>query len=397
MKTRLLLASASALALTWGATAQAENVGIGVLEPQAVLHVRGETADDNDVIFQNMDAYDGTADTENVLLIDEDDGQRVKTIALTDMLTDTTLENSDFSFNTTTNVLSITTNAKGRFHLPCELATGAIGRNLVLKLDRRTLPQGYKVTSENPRAIRITQGKMTKLHFATTRQREIQLDIDDCNFIIPSDAPIQDSALAVLNPVWEERLEQLIDLLEARPARLVISYTGGPSMTKRLIQTRVKQAQDAISTTWNAKQRPYRLRISTQVQRYFGQEAPPCEPAFLAGIIGLNIIEALPPNTRPLTHEALEKLFLEPGFTAVEAPDGRTYLLATKDAPGSSPRGRSDHVLPPGSRRIDDPVAFGLTSVPDGLIAYITPTGALRLIKPAGTAPSFVPVGVNPG
>ena len=108
MKTRLLLASASALALTWGMSAQAENVGIGVLEPQAVLHVRGETANDDDVIFQNMDPYDGTANNENVLLVDEGDGQRVKTIPLTELLSDTTLENSDFSFNTNTNVLSIT-------------------------------------------------------------------------------------------------------------------------------------------------------------------------------------------------------------------------------------------------------------------------------------------------
>ena len=108
MKMRLLLAGASALAITWANAAQAENVGIGVLEPQAVLHVSGELGNADDVIFQNMDGYDGAADNENVLLVDEDDGQRVKTIPLTTLLSDTTLSNSSFDFDAGTNILSIT-------------------------------------------------------------------------------------------------------------------------------------------------------------------------------------------------------------------------------------------------------------------------------------------------
>ena len=55
-----------------GATGRAENVGIGVLEPQAVLHVKGETGSNDDVIFQNMDAHDGTANSGNVLVVDGD-------------------------------------------------------------------------------------------------------------------------------------------------------------------------------------------------------------------------------------------------------------------------------------------------------------------------------------
>ena len=101
MKTKLLLAGASVLALTWSLTAQAENVGVGVLEPQAVLHVSGETGTANDVILENLNAYDGVDDTENVMLIDEDDGQRVKTVPITH------LTNANFSFDAATNQLSI--------------------------------------------------------------------------------------------------------------------------------------------------------------------------------------------------------------------------------------------------------------------------------------------------
>ncbi|MGB1161690.1 MAG: tail fiber domain-containing protein [Alphaproteobacteria bacterium] len=102
MKTKLLLAGASVLALTWSVSTQAENVGVGVLEPQAVLHVSGDVGNANDVILENLNAYDGVDDTENVLLIDEDDGQRVKTVPLT------SLTNSSFSFDGGTNILSIT-------------------------------------------------------------------------------------------------------------------------------------------------------------------------------------------------------------------------------------------------------------------------------------------------
>ena len=139
------------------------------------------------------------------------------------------------------------------------------------------------------------------------------------------------------------------------------------------------------------------MRSTTKVQRYIRTEAPACEPSFLHGIIGIGMIAALPPDTRPLTPDELEELHLEPGFTAVRAPDGRLFLLEAEGALGSSPTKRSDYALPPGSRRIDDPASFGLTSVPVGLVPYLTPAGSIRLIKPTGAQPSFAPATSNPG
>ncbi|MGB1155795.1 MAG: tail fiber domain-containing protein [Alphaproteobacteria bacterium] len=108
MKTKLLLASASALAMAIAGGAIAENIGVGVLEPQAVLHVKGDAANADDVIFENLDAFDGTANDESVLLTDGSDGSRVKTIPLTTVLADANDTNSAFAFDDATNVLSIT-------------------------------------------------------------------------------------------------------------------------------------------------------------------------------------------------------------------------------------------------------------------------------------------------
>ena len=64
------------------------------------------------------------------------------------------------------NGVLITTDAEGRYHVPCAaIPDAAIGSNFLLKLDPRTLPTGYQVTSENPRDVRVTRGKVTVLNF----------------------------------------------------------------------------------------------------------------------------------------------------------------------------------------------------------------------------------------
>ena len=111
MKMRFLLATTSVLVMAGAVPAGAEKIGIGVLDPQATLHVTGDSSSDSDVIIENLDAYDGTADNEGVLLIDTDDGHRMKTVPLTDPIgssTDTTVSNTGASFDGGTNVLTIT-------------------------------------------------------------------------------------------------------------------------------------------------------------------------------------------------------------------------------------------------------------------------------------------------
>ena len=45
-----------------------------------------------------------------------------------------------------------------------------IGSNFVLKLDPRTLPLGWDVTTDNPRSIRLTRGKFGELNFGVAPQ-----------------------------------------------------------------------------------------------------------------------------------------------------------------------------------------------------------------------------------
>jgi hypothetical protein len=52
--------------------------------------------------------------------------------------------------------------------------------------------------------------------------------------------------------------------------------------------------------------------------------------------------------------------------------------------------------LPEGSRRIDDPAAFGLGQIPEGYVPYLTQQGAVQLFKDTRGASTFAPAALNP-
>ena len=82
---RASLVALGGIGLALAASARSENVGIGVLAPQAVLHVRGDANGPNDVIFQNLNTHTGANDSALVMIVDNADGQRVKTRPLIDL------------------------------------------------------------------------------------------------------------------------------------------------------------------------------------------------------------------------------------------------------------------------------------------------------------------------
>jgi hypothetical protein len=60
----------------------------------------------------------------------------------------------------------ITTDEYGRYSIPCaSRRQSRIGSNFIVKLDTRTLPLGYRLTTENPRVVRLTASSLVKLNF----------------------------------------------------------------------------------------------------------------------------------------------------------------------------------------------------------------------------------------
>lgn len=62
--------------------------------------------------------------------------------------------------------LIIETDNNGRYHVPDAYGeTQSWGQNLILKLDRTSLPQGSSLTTENPRVIRFANTSLNKINF----------------------------------------------------------------------------------------------------------------------------------------------------------------------------------------------------------------------------------------
>jgi len=72
----------------------------------------------------------------------------------------------------------ITTDQFGRYHIPCAIIPHSErGSNFLLKADKRTLPLGYALTTENPRVVRATRGKFIKMNFGAAHRPTLRVDV----------------------------------------------------------------------------------------------------------------------------------------------------------------------------------------------------------------------------
>jgi uncharacterized repeat protein (TIGR01451 family) len=115
--------------------------------------------------------------------------------------------------------LLVTTDAEGRFHVACAaIPQMDRGSNFVMKLDDRTLPSGFRVTTENPRDVRVTRGKMVKLNFGATVHRVMRVELDGRAFAADKNE---------LLPEWQARLPDIVKSLQERPSVLRLAYRAG--------------------------------------------------------------------------------------------------------------------------------------------------------------------------
>lgn len=149
--------------------------------------------------------------------------------------------------------LLITSDDHGRFHVACaDLPDQTIGTNYILKLDPRSLPSGYRITTENPRVVRLTAGKASEFLFGASIGRVIRLDLSADAFEADQEH---------LKPEWFSRVGQLIALLDEEPSVLRISYSGERSS---LARKRLAAVRSLISSEWRNVGSRYRLEIETR-------------------------------------------------------------------------------------------------------------------------------------
>lgn len=147
--------------------------------------------------------------------------------------------------------LVITTDNFGRYSIPCAaIPDASIGSNFVLKLDDRSLPTGFSLTTENPEVARLTAGKMAEINFGASLGREIRLDLDNDAFVGTTDEPIA--------PLLDY-LPELVTLLAQERSYLRLGYLarGSDSMA----EPRLRAIEQLVHTLWNERSRSHPLVI----------------------------------------------------------------------------------------------------------------------------------------
>ena len=79
--------------------------------------------------------------------------------------------------------LQATTDKYGRYHITCAIVPNdSRGSNFVLKLDDRTLPSGYRMTTDQVQIQRATSGKALQVNFGASIHRVVSIDLLDAAF-----------------------------------------------------------------------------------------------------------------------------------------------------------------------------------------------------------------------
>ncbi|MCY0096909.1 DUF7507 domain-containing protein [Hoeflea ulvae] len=134
----------------------------------------------------------------------------------------------------------ITTDRHGRYNVPCAaLPDAASGSNFILKLDTRTLPAGFGLTTENPRVVRLTRGKTTKMNFGVTTAQVVSVDLVGRAFYQGSAQP-----LASVEPVLDQITAQLV---ERQGGLKLIYHIHGDA---RLAESRLSSIEQLIRARW---------------------------------------------------------------------------------------------------------------------------------------------------
>ena len=150
--------------------------------------------------------------------------------------------------------LLVTTDAHGRFHVACAAIPNEMrGANFIIKVDERTLPSGYRITTENPRVIRLTRGKLSKVNFGATIHKVIRVELNEKAFTGEQ-----------LTQRYQQQLNCITKLLQVKPAVLRIAYQQQGEGSD-LVAQRIAYLTEKIEKLWQACDCNYPLVIEEEV------------------------------------------------------------------------------------------------------------------------------------
>jgi large repetitive protein len=163
--------------------------------------------------------------------------------------------------------LQAATDRYGRFHITCAIAPNEDrGSNFVLKLDDRTLPSGFRMSTDQVQIKRATRGKALKFDFGASIHRVVAIDLSDAVF---------EEGSTEIRVQWRPRVNLLLEELRKAPAVLRLSYIADIE-DAALVGRRVEAIKRQLTEAWDASSKSYVLTIEPEV--FWRRGGPPKRP-----------------------------------------------------------------------------------------------------------------------
>jgi len=160
--------------------------------------------------------------------------------------------------------LAATTDQYGRFHITCAIVPNQIhGSNFVLKLDDRTLPSGFRMSTDLMQIKHATAGKALKFDFGASIYRVVAIDLSDAAF---------EPGSTEIRTQWKPRVDVLLSELRKARSVLRLSYVADTEDAS-LVERRMQALKRQLTEAWDAEKDRYVLTIEPEV--FWRRGAPP--------------------------------------------------------------------------------------------------------------------------
>ncbi len=163
--------------------------------------------------------------------------------------------------------LAATTDAHGRYHITCAVTPHERrGSNFVLKLDDRTLPSGFRLSTRPVQVQRATRGKALKINFGASIHRVVKLDVA---------GPVFEPGTTEMRPLWRPRIELLLEELTKAPSVLRLAYVADVE-SPELVERRLESLKEELVRAWERRDGPYELVVEPEI--FWRRGGPPEQP-----------------------------------------------------------------------------------------------------------------------
>src|SRR5207245_7051711 len=115
--------------------------------------------------------------------------------------------------------------------------------NVVLKLDDRTLPSGFRMSTDQVQIERATRGKALKFDFGASIHRVVAIDLSDAAF---------ETGKTEIRVQWRSRVNLLLEELRKAPSVLRLSYVADTE-DEALVEQRLEAFKRQLIEEWDGE------------------------------------------------------------------------------------------------------------------------------------------------